>query len=161
MDEDNFWIVLLLGIGHFLYRIVYLLFVLPVDLWKKAILRMSYQRKNKSLDVDKINHELPFFVWLKRFFFDFVFDGIIIISWVAVAIAIPIIFFSHISLYVSHFEAYMATILPLVIAVFYLPVAISLLKDIITLTVILPSRWIVSFLRRPAKTYDLTHKQEK
>ena len=31
------------------------------------------------------------------------------------------------------------------------------MRDCATLFVILPIRWLISFLRRPAKTYDLTH----
>jgi len=41
--------------------------------------------------------------------------------------------------------------------IYFGPVTLAILRDALQLLVVLPVRWFVSFLRRPAKTYDLTH----
>lgn len=162
--EENFWRILLCSVLHFLYRLVYFLFILPFDIWKKAVVRMYNQKKSKSLDADKIRHEVPFFVWIKRYVFDFLLDGIAIISWLF-SLIVVIAFFKNIGTEAHSFNGFLnyffgSLIVPTFL-VYWLPVTIALLRDAITLFIIMPTRWIFSFLRRPAKTYDLTHKQEK
>ena len=134
-------------IGYFFYRLVYFLFVLPFDLWKKAVMRLYNQRKRHMLDVYTINHEVPFFVWLKRFFFDFVLDGIAAMGWFIGALVAIIL-----AIVTKDVEW-----LLLIFGVYYIPFAMALTRDSLTFSTILPIRWMLSFYRRPAKTYDFNH----
>ena len=150
-QDDNIWMEWLTSILHFLYRIVYLLFILPYDLWKRAVRRMTAQRKNQALEADKIKHELPFLVWLKRFVFDFVLDGIAILSWIIGVVYVIIGIANGYS-----FDFFEDLVMPLY-AWYVMPLLMAIVRDVITYTIVMPIRWTLSFLRRPAKTYDLTH----
>lgn len=134
-------------IGYFFYRLIYFLFVLPFDLWKKAVIRLNSQRKRHLLDVDKINHEIPFFVWLKRFVFDFVLDGIAVMGWFLGAL------FAIIVAIITEEVVWLV----LIFVVYYTPVAMAITRDNLIFTIVLPIRWLLSFYRRPAKTYDVNH----
>lgn len=150
---EPFGKVLLRALLHFLYRLVYFFFILPFDLWKKAVYRMYAQKTSKSLDADRIKHEVPFFVWLKRYTFDFLIDGLIIISWLLILVVF-VAFFANIEGNGRHF---VERLLLSIYGIYWLPVFISLIRDTLTIFIIMPVRWIFSFLRRPAKTYDFTH----
>lgn len=153
-ENIDFGNQILSAAGHFLYRIIYFLFVLPYHLWKKAIIRMDNQRRNHLLDADKIVHEVPFLVWLKRFLFDFIFDGIAIFGWVF-GLILTIIGIVEAAKY-DYFNFFVNLLFPLY-ATYLIPLSIAIVKDLVTLELVLPMRWILSFFRRPAKTIDLTH----
>ena len=41
---------------HFLYNfIIYFIFIVPFDLWKKATIRLADQREKGGLEISKIN----------------------------------------------------------------------------------------------------------
>ncbi len=130
------------------YPIFYFLFLLPYGLWKNAIVRMSNQKQSHALDVTNIKSEWPFLSWLKRFVFEFLFDALIVIWWLIGFILFAIN---------GGFKAEFIGILIGLYGVYFAPITISIMRDCATLFVILPIRWLISFLRRPAKTYDLTH----
>lgn len=143
---------------HFLYRIVYFLFILPYGLWKNAVMRMSKQRQNNSLDVTHIKTDYPFLSWFKRFLFEFLFDGLILISWL-ISFIMFIVFLVKMGdafRYLGFWNSFFMIILALYTA-YCGPVIITIMRDLTTLCVVMPIRWIISFWRRPAKTYDLTH----
>ena len=134
-------------IGYFFYRLIYFIFVLPFDLWKKAVVRLYNQRERHMLDANTIHHEVPFFVWLKRFFFDFVLDGIAAMGW----------FIGALFAIIMAIKTKSAEWLLLIFCVYYIPVSMAITRDHLTLMVVLPIRWLLTFYRRPAKTYDFTH----
>lgn len=130
------------------YPIVYFLFLLPYGLWKNAVVRMSNQKQSHALDVTNIKSEWPFLSWLKRFVFEFVFDALIVIWWL-----IGLILFA---IGGGFSEGFIGILFGLY-GIYFAPITISIMRDCATLFVVLPIRWLISFLRRPAKTYDLTH----
>lgn len=134
-------------IGYFFYRLIYFLFVLPFDLWKKAVMRLYIQRKRHMLDIDTIKHEVSFFVWLKRFFFDFVLDGIAAMGW----------FIGALVSIIMAIKTRDAEWLLMIFGVYYIPFFMALTRDSLTFSTVLPIRWLLTFYRRPAKTYDITH----
>lgn len=136
---------------HLLYRLVYFLFILPFGLWKNAVIRMSKQRRSGALDVTTIHTEWPFLSWLKRFIFEFLFDALTIISWIIGLIVVIIV-----ATDAYYFNFFAHFLLPLY-AVYLFPFYFSIVRDCTTIFVVLPIRWMISFFRRPAKTYDLTH----
>ncbi len=134
---------------HFLYRIVYFLFILPYAMWKNAVVRLSQQRRSHSLEATEIKSEWPLCSWLKRFIFDFLLDGLTLICWLVGLIA----FFTQDGIEYLGFRE----ILIFLYVIYIVPFLLSLVRDLLTLLVILPVRWWISFWKRPAKTYDLTH----
>lgn len=140
---------------HFLYRIVYFLFILPFGLWKNAVVRMSNARKSGSLDVTGIKTDYPFLSWLKRFLFEFLFDAIIVVIWIVGVIVSFYGFFDHLG-HVKFGTAF-GELLVSLYGFYVAPIAVTIIRDLTTICVVMPMRWMISFLRRPAKTYDLTH----
>lgn len=139
---------------HFLYRILYFFFILPVDLWKKAVGRLSKQRKSKALDATEIKTEWPFMTWMKRFVLEFLIDGLILVAW----LLFLLVFMFAIDWEIGDaFEYAAGPTLGMIYVIFFSPVFLTLVRDIIVLIVVLPVRWWISFFNRPAKTYDLTH----
>ena len=150
-NKEDFGKQLLDAVIHLLYRFVYFLFILPYGLWKKAVIRMSKQKKEKALDVTAINSEYPFLSWLKRFTFDFLIDGLTVIAWLLLLIFFFVKFGSALK-YMGFWWIVMS------LYVIYLsPVILAIVRDLLTIFVVMPVRWLISFFKRPAKTYDLTH----
>ena len=136
---------------HLVYRFVYFLFVLPYGLWRKAVVRMSEQKKNGALNVTEIQSEFPFLSWLKRFVFDFLIDGLTVIAW----LLFLIIFFVENGKglkYMGFFEVLMS-----LYVIYITPTILAIFRDALVIFFIMPIRWLISLFRRPAKTYDLNH----
>lgn len=141
---------------HFLYRIVYFLFVLPFGLWKNAVVRMSKARRTGSLDVTSIKTDYPFLSWLKRFLFEFLFDAVIVVIWI-VGVIVAIVTIAPLIKYGASFGHILGTFIGILYGFYVMPILVTISRDITTISVVMPIRWWISFLRRPAKTYDLTH----
>lgn len=156
--QDQFGKQIVDALLHFLYRIVYFLFILPYGLWKNAVIRMSKQRQNNALDVTTIKTDYPFFSWFKRFLFEFLFDGLILISWVIGFISF-IVFMVKMGSAFSYLGFWRSLWLILVslYSAYCGPLLVTIIRDLTTICVVMPMRWVLSFWRRPAKTYDLTH----
>ena len=156
--QEQFGKQLVDALLHFLYRIVYFLFILPYGLWKNAVLRMSKQRQNNSLDVTTIKTDYPFLSWFKRFLFEFLFDGLILISWLIGLICFIVLMVKTGGAfkYMGFWSSFWLILVSLYMA-YCGPVLVTILRDLTTICVVMPIRWIISFYRRPAKTYDLTH----
>ena len=72
---------------HFLYNyFVYFLFVVPFDLWRKAVVRLSEQKSAGAINIKKIKSQWPFLSFLKSFTIDFLIDGFILMSYVTAPI---------------------------------------------------------------------------
>ena len=136
---------------HLLYRIVYFLFILPYGLWKNAVIRMSNQKRSGALDVTGIHNDWPFLTWLKRFIFEFLFDAFTVIFW-AIGFIVWLI-----QIIDAHYIQFVPDILIPLYAIYVAPIVFSIWRDAAIIFIIMPIRWFISFLRRPAKTYDLTH----
>lgn len=150
-NNEDFVKQLVDALIHLLYRFAYFLFILPFGLWKNAVMRMSKQKENHALDVTSVKSEFPFLSWLKRFTFDFIIDGLTIIWWLVGLI----VFFVVNGKYLGQMGFF-----PVLIAlygIYWMPATLAIIRDCLTLFVVMPVRWLISFFRRPAKTYDLTH----
>lgn len=155
-NKEDFGKQLLDAVIHLLYRFVYFLFILPYGLWKNAVIRLSKQKKENALDVTAVKTEYPFLSWLKRFVFDFLIDGLTVIAWL-VGFIVFIIGICKGSLKYMDFGEALTFILGTLYVIYWAPVALAIIRDLLTLFVVMPIRWLISFFRRPAKTYDLTH----
>ena len=134
---------------HFLYRIVYFLFIMPFDLWRKAVARLSKQRQEKSLDITKIETQWPFLSFIKRFTLDFLIDGLIFI--------VPLIMV--IILILGCMDDFLMGIFSFIGSYFVLPIGFSLMRDFMTLA-ILPFRKFLSWVSKPAQYVDIKHTGE-
>ena len=134
---------------HFLYRIVYFLFIMPFDLWRKAVARLSKQRQEKSLDITKIETQWPFLSFIKRFTLDFLIDGLIFI--VPLIMVIILIF--------GCMDDFLMGIFSFIGSYFILPIGFSLMRDFMTLA-ILPFRKFLSWVSKPAQYVDIKHSGE-
>ena len=134
---------------HFLYRIVYFLFIMPFDLWRKAVARLSKQRQEKSLDITKIETQWPFLSFIKRFTLDFLIDGLIFI--VPLIMVIILIF--------GCMDDFLMGIFSFIGSYFVLPIGFSLMRDFMTLA-ILPFRKFLSWVSKPAQYVDIKHSGE-
>jgi len=148
-NNDNFGKQLVDALLHLLYRLAYFLFILPYDLWRKAVIRLSKQKEGHSLDLVSIKTEYPFLSWFKRFFFEFLIDALTVLSWLLLLIFfIYIGGFKHTTFFSVVFSLYV---------IYWAPVVLAIVRDLVTILVVMPTRWIISLYRRPAKTFDLTH----
>lgn len=104
-----------------LYSFLYFVAIVHFDLWKKAVIRISMQKRRKYLKVSLIQSDYPLLIWFKRFFFEFLFDALIVISFVGGAFVLTFV------------------------------------RNILSLVIVTPVRWLVSLFSRPAKTIDINH----
>ena len=134
---------------HFLFRIVYFLFIMPFDLWRKAVIRLSKQRQENSLDITKIETQWPFLSFIKRFTLDFFIDGLIFI----VPLIMIIIFI------VGCTDDFLIGLSSFIGSYFVLPIFFSLMRDFVTLS-IQPIRKFLSWVSKPAQYIDINHSGE-
>ena len=138
---------------HFAYNFfIYLLFIVPFDLWKKAIFRLSEARENKSLSINKINSLWPFLSFIKVFFFEFLLDGLIFIIYV---LALPVAVYFAITNEGQELTVFFAALL----CAYYSPLCLSLYRDILQL-LMLPLKKFISWAVKPAQYLDLTIKNK-
>ncbi len=150
MEEKNFTQKLLNAVIYVLINLFFkVLIILPIEFWFKSIDRLNEQRENGTLSISVNNGKMPFFSFLKKFLFEFLFDAAIFLSYF---IGIIVAIYSLVS---SGFGEFIATI----IAVFYLPVMFSWFRDLATF-LLLPLEKAFSWLKKPAQHMDLTIKNK-
>jgi len=128
---------------HALYSIIYFLFVVPFDLWVKAVERLAKQKENGSLRISSIDSPWPFLSFIKAILLEFLFDLFIFLSYF-IGIVLTIY-----GLFEEGGEA-----LLILIAAYYAPLALSAARDFFTI-LILPIRKFISWCRKPAQYLDL------
>lgn len=131
----------------FLYNFfIYFLFIVPFDLWKKAVIRISLQRQLGKLNISKISSLWPFLSFLKTFFFEFLFDGFIFISW----------FVGVLGAFYAYTETEkIETFAFVLVGTYYFPIGFSLIRDLLQL-LILPLKKFIDWCRKPAQYMDFT-----
>lgn len=149
--EKQFLNELVNSILHCLLSILKFLFVLPFEIWTKSVLKMSEQRKNQTLSMSHINSLWPFLSYIKRFVFDFLFDALIVLSYV---LAVFVALYSWIDS--GEFIAFFITL----ITVYFVPLQIAITRDILQL-VLIPIRKFLSWGSKPAQFMNLEVKNDK
>lgn len=156
-EKNNEFVKQLLdALIHLGLRLFQVFIILPLDFWKNAVVRMSKQRSEGALNVTT-QSDFPFLSWIKRFIFEFVIDALTFIAW-------PLFFFTSLEDIINCFKLMKHSFVDgligltlLLYIIYFMPVILSIVRDLLNLVIVLPIRWILSFLRRPAKTYDLNH----
>lgn len=156
-EKNNEFVKQLLdALIHLGLRLFQVFIILPLDFWKNAVVRMSKQRSEGALNVTT-QSDFPFLSWIKRFIFEFVIDALTFIAW-------PLFFFTSLEDIINCFKLMKHSFVDgligltlLLYIIYFMPVILSIVRDLLNLVIVLPIRWILSFLRRPAKTFDLNH----
>ena len=134
------------ALKHFLYYyFVYLLFLVPFTLWRKATTRLSKQSKEGRLNIADIDSKWPFLSFLKLFFFEFILDGMIFISYIiAPFVAVYALSYDFLSMIGAILILYLA------------PLGITLTRDILQI-LILPFQKYIDWANKPAQHIDINH----
>lgn len=144
---------------HILYQLVYFLFILPFDVWSKALKRLAAQRENKALKFVEIKSPWPMFTFLKRWFIDFFFDMLIAIVWIVGLFFL----FSDFEKYVTYpFKSSFLdgmTSLSFIYLGYFSTVAIHLVRDLFIL-LLKPLGKFFGWLNKPAQHLDITIDKE-
>lgn len=132
---------------HVLYNFfIYFIFVVPFDLWKKATNRLANQREKGGLDLSKNTSNWPFLSFLNTFIIDFLIDGYIFMVYVLALPAAIIMALVN--------DGGFATFLTTLISAYFVPVGMSLLRDLLQL-LMLPFNKFLSWASKPAQYMDL------
>jgi len=133
------------ALAHVGYSIVYFLFLIPFELWVKAVGRLAEQKKKGTLKIATINSPWPLLSFIKTLILEFLFD---FLTFLCYPIGIIVAIYMGID-----GKSIMAFILALVGA-YYLPIAFAVGRDFFQL-LILPFRKFISWCRKPAQYLDL------
>ena len=122
------------------------LVVAPCKFWAKSVDNLCAMKQDSYLDPRKLESELPFFAFIKRWAIDALSAFVSFLSYpVGIIVAI-------VSLINSGFEDFIEYLL-----FFYiLPLLVWLLVDIIEIVFVMPIAKLISWLSKPAEHLDLT-----
>ena len=77
------------AIAHVFGSLLYIIFIFPFDIWKRAAINLAEQKANGSLRISKINSPWPFLSFLKALLFEFIFDMLSFLSYfIGIGVAI-------------------------------------------------------------------------
>lgn len=149
----------------FLYNFfIYFLFLVPLQLWKKAVIRLSAQKQKGNLSISKISSIWPFFSFLKAYFFEFLIDGFILIGYIIGPVyTIYTTYLAYKSVHQGSYlnssgesiEIIFETFLWGLIYTYYSPIGLSLVRDIIQF-ILLPIQKFINWVSKPAQYMDFT-----
>lgn len=160
MEEKTFFENLTTALAHIFFSIVYILFIVPFDLYAKAAERLAEQRNTESLNIASSKSSWPFFTFLKRVTFDFYFDFATILSWIIAIIVGIILFIAGFKSPYRPFEAAMTGLVVSLIVGYYAPIYFAIARDATLLFFLMPIRKFISWLNKPAQHVDLTMDKE-
>jgi len=142
---------------HFLNRIVYLLFVLPYEIWCKSVANLAGRKNDKLQKADTIDTKWPFLTFLKRVFFDFWVDGIILILPLYI---LGIYIYDMCELPSYTFKVIcLVTVFDLILPYIILPQLMRVVRDVVELCLI-PFRKFLNWGSKPAQYVDVEVKQK-
>jgi hypothetical protein len=151
MEEKELKDQIVSALIHFLYNfVVYFIFIVPFDLWKKATIRLANQKDKGGLNISKITSLWPFLSFLKAFILDFLIDGIIFILYVLGLLI-------GIGAWITSGE--ISSFFGVIVGVYFSPIVLSLLRDLLQLLT-LPFKKFLSWVSKPAQYMDLEIKNK-
>ena len=131
---------------HVLYNLfVYYLFVLPLHLWMNGVNRLADQKESGTLSLTKSNSPWPFLSFMKAFLLEFLFDAMIMLSYVIGPLA---------AIFMLVSGAGFGGFIMVLVSAYYFPVMFTILRDLFAL-MILPFRKFISWVKKPAQYMDL------
>lgn len=130
---------------HVLYSIVYQLFIVPFDLWRKATFRLAEQHENGSFKVINIGGLWPFLSFIKMLLLEFSFDATTFLAYIIGPIIAIIAGFAG-----GEFTGFIS----ILVFSYYFPIFSSLFRDLTQIS-ILPIRKFISWAKKPAQQLDI------
>ena len=154
--ETNFKNHIQKALGHFFYNIFLYWLILPFKIWKSATIRLSEQSKKGGLKYSSFKGKWPFLSFLKTFYFDFLIDGSIFISYfVGPLYAI----YMFIDLVGNDFGGALISFIMTLIVFYFSPIVFQIYRDIFQL-LLLPIKKFIDWARKPAQHLEIDHKGE-
>ena len=136
---------------HVLYNIiVYYLFVLPVDLWKKSVIRLHNQRTEGKLKINS-SKRWPFLSFLVAFFFEFLIDTSIFLCYILGPIGLVLGFLGMVS---NSFTAAVGGLVVGAIGVLWSPVIFTLQGEFLRMS-LLPIKKFILWCDKPPQHLDI------
>ena len=152
--EQNQYSNSLLGnvFKHVFYNIiVYYAFVLPVDLWKKSVVRLNDQRTQGKLSVKNSSSRWPFLSFIKTFLFEFAIDATIFLSYF---IGTLVALFAAFEMADYGAGAALMTLISSLIYVLNIPTLLSLYRELLLIS-ILPIKKFILWCEKPPQHLDI------
>ncbi len=133
-------------------KILEFIFVWPFSVWLKAVERINTVKRNDSLSLRNINNRWPMLTYLKRFFFEYLFDAVSVLSYIVGILVALFLFFKGISI---SFGVAAGAFFGAIVLFYFFPVFNSILRDWLQLTFVGPIRKFVSWIDKPAQYLDI------
>lgn len=133
-------------------KILEFIFVWPFSVWLKAVERINTVKRNDSLSLRNINNRWPMLTYLKRFFFEYLFDAVSVLSYIVGILVALFLFFKGISI---SFGVAAGAFFGAIVLFYFFPVFNSILRDWLQLTIVGPVRKFVSWIDKPAQYLDI------
>lgn len=155
--EQNQYSNSLLGnvFKHVFYNIiVYYAFVLPVDLWKKSVVRLNDQRTQGKLSVKNSSSRWPFLSFIKTFLFEFAIDATIFLSYFIGTLVVLFLAFQAASGNYGSAGAALMTLIGGLIYVLNIPTGLTLYRELL-LIAILPIKKFILWCEKPPQHLDI------
>lgn len=133
-------------------KILEFIFVWPFSVWLKAVDRINAAKRSNSLNLRNINNRWPMLTYLKRFFFEYLFDAVSVLSYIVGILVALFMFFKVVS---YSFGAAIGTFFSSIVLFYFFPVFNSILRDWLQLTIVGPVRKFVSWIDKPAQYLDI------
>lgn len=133
-------------------KILEFIFVWPFSVWLKAVDRVNAAKRSDSLNLRNINNRWPMLTYLKRFFFEYLFDAVSVLSYIVGILVALFMFFKAVS---YSFGAAAGIFFSTIVLFYFFPVFNSILRDWLQLTIVGPVRKFVSWIDKPAQYLDI------
>lgn len=133
-------------------KILEFIFVWPFSVWLKAVDRVNAAKRSDSLNLRNINNRWPMLTYLKRFFFEYLFDAVSVLSYIVGILVALFLFFKGISI---SFGVAAGAFFGAIVLFYFFPVFNSILRDWLQLTFVGPIRKFVSWIDKPAQYLDI------
>lgn len=136
------------AIAHVFSSLLYIIFIFPFDIWKRAAINLAEQKANGSLRISKINSAWPFLSFLKTLLLEFIFDMLSFLSYfIGIGVAIYTLIDS------GEFAEFLAVLG----VAYYAPVSLIIVRDVLQLLV-MPYKKFISWCSKPSQYLDLNVK---
>ena len=152
MEQNTFSKSLIIDVlKHVLYNIiVYYAFVLPIDLWKKSVIRLHNQRTEGKLKIDS-SKRWPFLSFLVAFFFEFLIDAQIFLCYTLGPIVLLIGFLAGAT---QDFGAALILLFTGTLTLFWTPVLFTLQGEFLRMS-LLPIKKFILWCDKPPQHLDI------
>lgn len=134
---------------------------LPFDLWIKAITRLAQQNNNEFMKLSSITGPWPFFSFIKRLCFEFIFDAVAVLSYPLGALLAIYYFFDNLITPIANgfFSIDLIGVVFLsfigeLIFIYTIPIYMAGIHDLLQF-IMLPIRKLISWFRKPAQQLDI------